>query len=124
MNLLVSPLAWIVVLVLAALGLAGSLPSYHLGRKGNIPAIQERFPRVPEERWEQFEGLFERWGALILLLTALPGFGMIIPPAAGVHGIKPISFLIMVGIAKLIRFWVIVLLLFGSVRALQIWLGS
>ncbi len=36
------------------------------------------------------EGLFDRWGALILLLTVLPGFGTVIPPAAGANGIRPV----------------------------------
>ena len=121
MDLFVSPLAWVIVLVLTIIGVAGSLPTYYLGRKG-MPAIREKFPDVSEERWLQIEGLFGRWGALILLLTVLPGFGTVIPPAAGANGIKPIYFVIMVGLAKLIRFWVIVLVVFGSARALRNWL--
>ncbi len=123
MDLLTSPLAWAVVLIFAVIGTAGSIPTYYLGRQG-MPAIRERFPEVPEERWQQLEGWFERFGALILLLTVLPGFGTVIPPAAGANGIKPVFFVIMVGLAKLIRFWVIVLVVFGSARALRNWLQS
>ena len=123
MDLLVSPLAWALVLILTLIGLAGSLPTYYLGRKG-MPAIREKYPQVPEERWKQIEGWFERWGALILLLTVLPGFGTVIPPAAGANGIRPIFFILMVGLAKLVRFWVIVLLVFGSARALRNWWQS
>jgi membrane protein YqaA with SNARE-associated domain len=68
--------------------------------------------------------LFDRWGALILLMTAHPGFGTVIPPAAGANGIKPFFFVIMVGLAKFIRYWVIVLVVFGSARALRSWLQS
>ena len=88
MDLLTSPLAWTIVLILAAIGLAGSLPTYYLGRKG-IPAVREKFPSVPEERWQQAEKLFDRWGAVILLLTMIPGFGTVIPPAAGAMASSP-----------------------------------
>jgi membrane protein YqaA with SNARE-associated domain len=121
MDLFASPLAWAIVLVLAIIGVAGSLPTYYLGRRG-MPAIREKYPQVPEERWAQLEGWFERWGALILLLTILPGFGTVIPPAAGANGIKPIFFLIFIALAKLIRFWAIVLIVFGSARVLRNWL--
>ena len=67
MDLFVSPLAWVIVLVLTIIGVAGSLPTYYLGRKG-MPAIREKYPQVSEERWAQLEGWFERWGALLLLL--------------------------------------------------------
>ena len=89
-----------------------------------MPVVRAKYPRVPEERWAQLEGWFERWGALILLLTVLPGFGTGIPPAAGVNGIKPVLFVIMIGLVKLIRFWFIVLVVFGSARALRNWLQS
>jgi membrane protein YqaA with SNARE-associated domain len=123
MDLLTSPLAWTIVLILTAIGLAGSLPTYYLGRKG-MPAVREKFPTVPEERWQQVTDLFDRWGAVILLLTVLPGFGTVIPPAAGANGIKPVFFVFMVGLAKLIRFWIIILLVFGSARALRNWFQS
>ena len=123
MDLLTSPLAWTIVLILAAIGLAGSLPTYYLGRKG-MPAVREKFPNVPEERWQQAANLFDRWGAIILLLTMVPGLGTVIPPAAGVNGIKPVFFVFMVGLAKIIRFWIIILLVFGSARALRNWVQS
>jgi membrane protein YqaA with SNARE-associated domain len=123
MDLFTSPLAWAIVLILAGIGLAASLPTYYLGRKG-MPAVREKLPNVPEERWQQIEGLFDRWGALILLLTVLPGFGTVIPPAAGANGVRPVFFVLLVGLAKLIRNWVIVLLVFGSARALRNWFQS
>jgi len=121
LDLLLSPLAWAVVLVFAAIGVAGSIPTYYLGRQG-MPAIREKFPNVPEERWSQLERWFERFGALILLLTVLPGFGTVIPPAAGANGIRFPFFLIMIALAKLIRFWFLALVLFGSTRSLRNWL--
>lgn len=123
MDLLVSPLAWAVVLVLTAIGVAGSLPTYLIGQKG-MPAIRERFPNVPKERWQQLERWFERWGSLLLLLTVLPGFGTVIPPAAGANGVRLPLFILVVALAKLIRFWVIVLLTFGSAKALRNWFQS
>ena len=123
MDLLTSPLAWTLVLVFAGIGLAASLPTYYLGRKG-MPAIREKFPEIPEERWHQMERLFQRWGVLILFLTVLPGFGTVIPPAAGANGIRPLFFIVFVALAKIIRFWVIVLVVFGSARALRSWFQS
>ena len=123
MDLFTSPLAWTVVLVLAGIGVAGSLPTYYLGRKG-MPAIREKYPQVPEERWAQVEGWFERWGVLILFLTILPGFGTVIPPIAGASGTRPVFFVLMIGLAKLIRFWVLVLVVFGSAKVLRNWLGT
>lgn len=123
MDLCLSPIAWALVLLLTILGIAGSLPTYYLGREG-MPAIREKFPQVSEERWQQVAGWFERYGAPILLLAILPGFGTIIPPVAGANGIKPLFFVLMLGLAKLIRFWIIVLVVFGSATALKNWLGS
>lgn len=89
-----------------------------------MPALREKYPNVSEERWQQLEKLFERWKALILLLTAIPGLGTIIPPAAAANGIRLPFFILMVFLAKLIRNWIIVLLTFGSARALRNWLQS
>lgn len=69
-------------------------------------------------------GWLERYGALILLLTVLPDFGIVISPVAGANGVKPVFFVLVIGLTKLIRFWVIVLVVFGSARALRNWLGS
>ena len=123
MDLFTSPLAWAVVLLLAGIGTAGSLPTYYLGRKG-MPAIQERFPKVPEERWQRLKGWFDRFGGLILFLAVLPGLGTIIPPAAGANGIRFPFFIVMIFLAKLIRFWFLALVFFGSARALRNWLQS
>lgn len=123
MDLFTSPLAWAVVLTFAIIGTAGSLPTYYLGRQG-MPVVREKFPAVPEERWQQAAGWFDRFGAIILLLTAIPGFGTVIPPIAGANGVRPLFFVLMVFLAKLIRFWLLALLLFGSARALRNWVQS
>jgi membrane protein YqaA with SNARE-associated domain len=123
MDLLTNPLVWILVLVLAGIGLAGSLPTYYLGRQG-MPYIRERFPKIKEERWEQIGAWFQRWGTPIVLLTVLPGFGTVIPPAAGAHGIRLGFFILLVAIAKIVRFWFIILFFFGSTRALRNFLES
>ena len=123
MDLLTNPLVWILVLVLAGIGLAGSLPTYYLGRQG-MPHIRKRFPKIKEERWEQIESWFQRWGTPIVLLTLLPGFGTVIPPVAGAHGIRLGFFILLVAIAKIVRFWFIILFFFGSTRALKNFLES
>lgn len=58
------------------------------------------------------------------VLTVLPGFGTVIPPVAGANGIWFPFFLLMITLAKLIRFWALALVLFGSTRALRNWLQS
>jgi membrane protein YqaA with SNARE-associated domain len=123
MDMLTNPYVWILVLVLAGIGVAGSLPTFYLGRQG-MPVIKERFPKVKEERWQQVEDWFTRWGKPIVFLTVLPGFGTVIPPVAGAHKIRLSIFLILVAIAKIVRFWFLILLFFGSTRALRNWLGS
>jgi membrane protein YqaA with SNARE-associated domain len=89
-----------------------------------MPVIREKYPQVSEERWQRLERAFDRFGALILLLTVFPGLGTIIPPAAGANGIRLPFFILMIFLAKLIRFWFLALLLFGSARALRNWLQS
>ena len=111
------------VLLFTIIGVAGSVPTYYLGQKG-MPAIREKYPQVPEERLQQVQGWFDRFGALILLLAVLPGFGTVIPPMAGASGIRFPFFILMIFIAKLIRFWALALILFGSARALRNWLQS
>jgi len=123
MDLLTKPVAWIVVSILAILGTAFSLPTYFIGQQG-MPAVRERFPQVQPERWRQLEDLFGRWGSILLLLTAIPGFGTVIPPAAGANNIMLVPFLIWVTIAKLLRYWFLALVVFGSARAFQNWLNS
>lgn len=123
MDLLISPLAWVVVLIFAIVGTAGSIPTYYLGQKG-MPAIREKYPQVPEERLQQVQGWFDRFGGLILLLAVFPGFGTIIPPMAGANGIRFPFFILMIFLAKLIRFWALALIVFGSARALRNWLQA
>lgn len=123
MDLLTSPLAWGVVVIFAAIGTAGSIPTYYLGKQG-MSVIREKYPQVSAERWQRLERAFDRFGAPILLLTVFPGLGTLIPPAAGANGIRFGFFLPLVFLAKLIRFWILALLVFGSTRALRNWLAS
>lgn len=123
MDLFTSPLAWAVVLLFAIIGSAASVPTYYLGQKG-MPAIREKYPQIPEERLQQVQGWFDRWGTLILLLTVLPGFGTIIPPIAGANGVRFPFFILMIFLAKLVRYWILALIVFGSTKALRNWLQS
>lgn len=123
MDLFTSPLAWAVVLLFAIVGAAGSVPTFYLGRKG-LQAVRERYPRIPEERLQQVHGWFDRWGTLLLVLTVLPGFGTIIPPVAGANGIRFPFFILVIFLAKLLRFWILALVIFGSADALRNWLQS
>ena len=105
--------AWSVILVLAALTLLSSVAKYRLGEAG-LPAIKSHFPQVSEERWEQIGGYFERWGSPVVFLSFLPGAAWIIPPAAGAYGIGFRAFLAWAFLAKVVRYWLLLLILSGG----------
>ena len=108
--LLLSPLLWLLVLVVSGLGTAGSLALYAVGRRGTH-AVFSRFPQLQGEPWERLWGWFGRWGARALVLSCIPTLGAPLSTAAGAFGIQRGSFLRWVFVAKLLRNWVLLLLL-------------
>jgi membrane protein YqaA with SNARE-associated domain len=114
-GLFANPTAWVVVVVFSLVGLAFSLPTYYLGRKG-MDYVREKFPNFSPERLDQLTGWHRRLGAFLLLLTALPLFGTVLPATAGATGTRLGSYLLWVMIVKLIRYWFLALILFGGYR--------
>ena len=102
---------WAIVVALSLLTLISSVAKYRLGKSG-LPAVKEQFPQISEDRWERLDNYFNRWGAFVVLFSFLPVLAMVIPPVAGAYGVRFGLFLVFAFLAKLIRYWILVLLLF------------
>lgn len=101
--------AWLLVILLSALGVAGNLTLYKLGQKGQ-EAVASRFPHIDPARWKRAGELFETRGSWILLSTCLPGLGMVLSTAAGAYGVRTHAFVLWVMIAKMARNWLLLII--------------
>jgi membrane protein YqaA with SNARE-associated domain len=110
--------AWLIVLFLTTVTLVSSAAKYRLGQSG-MQVLKERYPQVSDERWDRVDGYFDRWGAPLILLSFLPLLTWIIPPAAGAYGIRFRTFLIWAFLAKLLRYWLLLLLAVGIYQAVE-----
>ena len=108
-----NPRAWLAVLGLSVVGIAISSGAYGAGRRGKS-AVRERFSQISDERWDQVQGWYDRWGSGLLLLSAVPGLATLLTVGAGMFGIGLIPFLFWVSISKVARNWLIALLLYGG----------
>ena len=106
---------WAVVILLTALTVITSVAKYRYGRTG-LEALKERYPQVSDERWERVDNYFQRWGAVVVLFSFLPLLAWIIPPAAGAYGIRFGPFLVWAFIAKMVRYWILILIVFSVYR--------
>jgi membrane protein DedA with SNARE-associated domain len=68
--------------------------------------------KITPERWQQIEGLYQKFGAPLLLLSAVPGLGLPLTTGAGAVGIGRAEFVVWVFIGKLVRNWLLVLIVF------------
>ncbi|UCG24638.1 MAG: hypothetical protein JSW55_01145 [Chloroflexota bacterium] len=103
---------WAIVILLAAVTLIFSVAKYRLGQSG-IQALKEHYPQVSDERWERVNGYFDRWGAPVVLFSFVPFLAWVIPPAAGAYGIRIRPFLIWAFLAKMVRYWLLIIIGFG-----------
>ena len=106
---------WLVVIFLTTITLVTSVAKYRLGRNG-LDSLKEHYPKVSDERWMTVESYFDRWGALVVLFSFLPLLAWIIPPAAGAYGIRFRSFLVWAFIAKMVRYWILLFIVFGGLQ--------
>ena len=106
---------WLVVIFLTTITLVTSVAKYRLGRNG-LDDLKEHYPQVSDERWMMVESYFDRWGALVVLFSFLPLLAWIIPPAAGAYGIRFRSFLVWAFIAKMVRYWILLFIVFGGLQ--------
>jgi membrane protein YqaA with SNARE-associated domain len=114
-HLVLQPWAWLLVILLSALGVAGNMTLYEMGKQG-LEAVAPRFPRMNPERWTQAEELFEARGSWVLLLTCLPGLGLVLSTAAGAFGIGMGAFVLWVMIAKMARNWLLLLIVVNLLK--------
>lgn len=99
---------WSLVIAFTGLSLIGSVMKYQLGRKG-LPVVQDKFPQVGEERWNQAGTYIDRWGAPALLLVGIPGLGLALTTMAGAYGMSFNQFLVWAFLGKFLRNALIVL---------------
>ena len=109
---------WILVLLVSGWGTAGSLIPYFVGQRGTKAAF-ERYPRLQGRPWERLEALFQRWGALALILSSIPGLGAALLVAAGACGIERRIFLFCVFLGKVLRYWAMVFVVLFSLQLLE-----
>ena len=112
--MLLEPWVWFLIILLTVLGTAFSFLKYTVGRDGT-EAILERYPQVGKDRLDRATGLFERHGSVILLFAAVPGLDTIVCAVAGAVDVGRVKFILWVTIAKLVRFWLLALILTGAV---------
>ena len=112
---LVSYRLWILVLLVSAWGTAGSLIPYYVGQRGT-KAVFEHYPRLQGRPWERLEAVFQKWGALSLILSGIPGLGAALLVAAGAFGIKRRVFLGWAFAGKVLRYWVVAFVVLLSLQ--------
>lgn len=93
---------WSLVIAFTGLSLIGSVTKYQLGKKG-LPVVQDKFPQVGEERWNQVGAYIDRWGTPALLLIGIPGLGLALTTMAGAYGISFSQFLVWAFLGKFLR---------------------
>ena len=106
---------WILVLLVSAWGTAGSLIPYYVGQRGT-KAVFEHYPRLRGRPWERLEALYQKWGALTLILSSIPGLGSALLVAAGAVGIGRQVFLFWVFLGKVLRYWAVVFVVLLSLQ--------
>jgi membrane protein YqaA with SNARE-associated domain len=104
---------WSLVIFLTAITVVTSVAKYRLGRNG-LETLKEHYPQVSDERWRTIDNYFQRWGAPVVLFSFLPLLAWIIPPAAGAYGIRFRTFLVWAFMAKMVRYWILILIVIGG----------
>lgn len=108
-QVILEPWAWLLVILLSLLGVVGNLTLYKLGKEGK-EAVASRFPRIDLARFRRAGELFETRGSWILLLSSVPGLGLLLSTAAGAFGVKTHEFLLWVMVSKMVRNWLLLII--------------
>lgn len=101
--------AWLLVILVSLLGVIGNLTLYKLGKEGH-EAVASRFPRIAPARFRRAGELFETRGSWILLLSSVPGLGLLLSTAAGAFGVETHEFLLWVMVSKIVRNWLLLII--------------
>jgi membrane protein YqaA with SNARE-associated domain len=101
---------WLIVLFISVLGALARLTNYFAGSRGK-QAIIEFYPRIKAETWDNTLAWYARLGPLPLLIASIPIIGTLITISAGMAGIGRNSFFFWVTLSKIIRNWLLVLII-------------
>ena len=114
LELMANPQLWLLIVVLSLVGSLARLPNYYGGLRGK-ETIETLYPRIKPETWEQVLDWYRRLGPLPLLVSSIPFIGTVLTIAAGMAGIKRTFFLLFVCLSKIIRNWLLVLIIAGII---------
>ena len=103
---------WLLILLFSLVGSFARLPNYYGGLRGK-EMIETLYPKIKPETWDRVLGWYRRLGPLPLLIAAIPFIGSLLTIAAGMAGIGRVGFILFVFISKIIRNWIIVLIVAG-----------
>ena len=110
LELLANPQLWLLIVVLSLLGSFARLPNYYGGLRGK-ETIETLYPKIKPETWERVLDWYRRLGPLPLLIASIPFIGTVLTIAAGMAAINRIYFLIFVFLSKVVRNWLLVLII-------------
>jgi membrane protein YqaA with SNARE-associated domain len=108
MHVLLEPNAWLLVAVVTLVGTASNVILYKLG-KGGTEAVLQRIPRINPERLYRAQDLVEERGSWMLLLSGIPGLGMVLVTGAGILEVRLSAFLLWVLISLGVRNWLVLI---------------
>jgi membrane protein YqaA with SNARE-associated domain len=109
-DVLTDPQIWLLILLISVLGSLARLANFYAGQRGK-EMIEAVYTQIKPETWENVLGSFRRMGPLPLLVASIPFIGTVLTIGAGMAGIGRNSFLLWVMISKVIRNWILVLLI-------------
>ena len=109
-DILLDPKIWLLILVMSVLGSVARLTNYYAGQRGK-DLIESLYPKIKPETWERVIKSYKHLGALPLLIASIPIIGTLLTIGAGMAGVSRNRFLVFVAISKVIRNWILVLLI-------------
>jgi membrane protein YqaA with SNARE-associated domain len=109
-DVLTDPQIWLVILVISGLGSLARLANFYAGQRGK-DKIEAVYKPIKPQTWENVLGYYRRMGPLPLLVASIPFVGTVLTIGAGMAGIGRNSFLLWVMISKVIRNWILVLII-------------
>ncbi|MCO5189068.1 MAG: VTT domain-containing protein [Anaerolineae bacterium] len=120
MNALLNLHYWLFIVAVSLLGTLPNLVAYYLGREGSA-AVFKRYPHLQTSHlWDRVNRWFQRWGSRTLLLAFIPALATALSATAGIFGINRSIFLTYVITAKVMRNWVLLLLILNIARSFEV----
>lgn len=110
-DVLTDPKIWLLILVLSVVGAFARLANYYLGLRGR-DTIETIYPRIKPQTWSRVLRFYGKFSTLPLLLASIPFIGTVLTVGAGMAGVSRNGFLFWVIVSKIIRNWILVLVIF------------